>query len=380
MRSVYLNGKFTAQRTTGVQRSAACLVGALDAQLAVGTQAAACRWVLLCPPQSVLPVLRRIECRRVGPALGSLHLWEQLRLPLAARDGLLVSLAGSAPLLARRQACTFHDAAVFDRPDAYTAAFGAWYRFAFRRLARSAALVLTVSAFSKVRLVEVLRLAPHRLAVVANGAEHLAPLSADASVLAKLGLERERYLLAVGSANPTKNFAALLRSFHALAAPGAVRLVIVGEGRRGVFAPAALEGPPDPRIVICGAVRDTELKALYENALGLVFPSTYEGFGLPPLEAMACGCAVAASNAAAVPEVCGDAALYFDPHAPAAIAAAMQRLIDEPALRERLRQSGRARAAAFDWAAAAAALLGALSERGLVDAPVAVPPETAAAL
>ncbi|MBA2723174.1 MAG: glycosyltransferase family 4 protein, partial [Methylibium sp.] len=265
--------------------------------------------------------------------------------------------------------CTFHDAAVFDRPDAYTAAFSAWYRYAFRRLARSALLVLTVSAFSKERLAEALPAARGRLAVVANGAEHLVRLAADLSVLGRLGLERQGYLLAVGSANPTKNFAALAQAFSALAARGALRLVFVGAARRTVFAAAGPRGAADPRIVYAGAVTDAELKALYANALALVFPSTYEGFGLPPLEAMSCGCPVAASNAAAVPEVCGDAALYFDPRSPAAIGAAVQRMVDEPALRDLLRERGRLRVAAFTWDKAAGALLAALSERGLIAAP-----------
>ena len=102
---------------------------------------------------------------------------------------------------------------------------------------------------------------------------------------------------------------------------------------------------------------DEELKALYQSALGLVFPSVYEGFGLPPLEAMNCGCPVAASNAASIPEVCGDAALYFDPHAPSAIGVAMLRLFDEPELRQQLRTRGARRAQAFSWEAAARVLM-----------------------
>ena len=99
------------------------------------------------------------------------------------------------------------------------------------------------------------------------------------------------------------------------------------------------------------------MKALYQHAQALIFPSVYEGFGLPPLEAMACGCAVVAAHAAAIPEVCGDAALYIDPHDQPALTAAMQRLLDDPALLRRLRKQGPAHAARFGWASSAARLL-----------------------
>ena len=135
-----------------------------------------------------------------------------------------------------------------------------------------------------------------------------------------------------------------------------VRLVLVGGRNTAVFA-AETGLASDPRIVQAGPVTDAELKALYQHAVGLVFPSLYEGFGLPPLEAMACGCPVAVADSAAMPEVCGPAALYFDPSSTDAIAGAIQRLLDDAALRDRLRQAGTARAAGFQWADSAQALL-----------------------
>src|SRR5690349_11020881 len=106
MTPLYINGKFAAQRTTGVQRVAAQLIAALDQQRGLG------RCVLLCPAGVPAPALRCIEVRSVGPAGMPLHAWEQWVLPRAARDGLLVNLAGAAPAFARRQVCMLHDAAV----------------------------------------------------------------------------------------------------------------------------------------------------------------------------------------------------------------------------------------------------------------------------
>jgi glycosyltransferase involved in cell wall biosynthesis len=359
VRTVFINGKFIAQRTTGVQRVAANLLNALDrraAEAAAGPGAE--RWVLLCPPGHPLPPLRAIETRSVGLPGLPLHAWEQWSLPRAARGGLLLNLAGSAPAFAAQQVCTFHDAAVFDQPRNYSFVFRHWYRWLFRRLARRAALLLTVSAFSRARLADVLAVPPQRVAIVGAGAEHLAALVSDERVLRECGLQRGGFFMAVGSLSPGKNLGALLQAYARLAGDG-LRLVIAGTRDARVFAAAAAPRAVDAAdgVVLAGAVDDAALKALYENALALVFPSTYEGFGLPPLEAMACGCPVAAARAAAIPEVCGDAALYFDPHSVDEIAAAMCRLRDDEALRGRMAAAGRSQARRHTWDGAAVRLL-----------------------
>lgn len=359
MTTVYINGKFAAQRTTGVQRVAAQFTLALDAELAASPARPASPWVLLCPPGATVPPMQRIVVRHIGPAGLPLHVWEQLFLPVAARHGLLVNLAGAAPFFARFQVCLLHDAAVFDHPEAYARAFVAWYRRLFRRLARRAARLLTVSAFSRARLALHLGLDPARLGVVPNGCDHLQAVVPDDSVLARHGLAGTRFLLAVASANPTKNLAALVAAYARLPADPMRRLVIVGGANPRVFAESATSDPPG--VLRTGPLGDAELKALYGHATAFVFPSMYEGFGLPPLEAMACGCPVAAAQAAAIPEVCGDAALYFDPQSVDAIAAALQRLFTDESLRERLRTAGQARAATFRWSRAAATLRAELS-------------------
>jgi glycosyltransferase involved in cell wall biosynthesis len=108
-------------------------------------------------------------------------------------------------------------------------------------------------------------------------------------------------------------------------------------------------------------VSDTELGTLYRNALCLVFPSLYEGFGIPPLEAMQCGCPVLAAAASSLPEVCGDAALYFDPHDPMSLTHALRRILADETLRRALIEAGLRRAAAFNWRASAALLSDAIA-------------------
>lgn len=365
---VYINGKFCAQRLTGVQRYAHGLLQALDRQIGAGVA-----WTLLLPPGAVAPPLRAIATRTVpwsGP--GGLHGWEQWALPRAARDGRLLNLAGSAPARQVRAgaACVMHDAAVFDQPQAYTPVFRLWYRWLFRRLARRARPAITVSRFSQARLAQATGMPPERWRLVPGAADHLADVVPDAGVLGRHGLLDRPFLLAVGSANPTKNLPLLRSAWQALGRRDA-RLVLVGGRNAQVFAedtPSSAAG-----VLELGGVDDASLKALYAAAAGLVFPSAYEGFGLPPLEAMACGCPVLVSDAASLPEVCGDAALVVHLATATAggaelatadvpiLAAAMARLLDEPALREDLRARGRRHAAAFTWDASARALLRALA-------------------
>jgi glycosyltransferase involved in cell wall biosynthesis len=261
-----------------------------------------------------------------------------------------------------------HDAAVFDHPEAYTRRFVSWYRWLFRHLARHALVLLTVSDFSRERLAWHLRVSRSRFTLVPNGGDHLDAIEPDLNVLDRHGLRGKRYLLAVGSDNPTKNHAALLAAFARLQQDSELLLAIVGGRNDAVFAGAPRIEPPG--VVRTGALGDAQLKAMYMHALALVFPSLYEGFGLPPLEAMSCGCVVAAARATSLPEVCGSAALYFDPNDVDDMISSLQRLCADGALRQTLRVAGARHVAAYTWAASAEELLMSLRLAGLVgDAP-----------
>jgi glycosyltransferase involved in cell wall biosynthesis len=362
MTTIFINGKFTAQRTTGVQRLALGLVEALD--IALIDNPTKDNWVLMCPPGASPPSLYRIEVQTTKLGRVNLHFWEQCILPLMTFGSLLLNLAGPTPLLKRKQVCMIADAAVFDQPQAYTQAFAAWYRFLFKRVTRSALLILTISAFSRQRLAENLSVGPSRFNVVQCGANHLQLLDPDESVHLQLRLQDVRYLLAVGSVNPTKNLPALVSAFRAMSRSD-LRLVLVGGTNGAVFAEDARPADNDG-IVRTGPINDRQLKALYMNAVAFVFPSVYEGFGLPPLEAMSCGCPVVASNAASIPEVCADAALYFDPTSHSDIVTALTRVVDDADLRADLRRRGTVHVNAFTWRAAGAQLLEQLGQAGLV--------------
>jgi glycosyltransferase involved in cell wall biosynthesis len=188
-----------------------------------------------------------------------------------------------------------------------------------------------------------------------EGGEHILREPADPGALSRHGLTAGQYALAVGTRAAHKNLDTLGDAAALLAARG-LTLAAVGAVNPVVFRPAAADVKGAGAIVL-GRVSDAELRALYEGALCLIFPSRYEGFGLPPLEAMACGCPVVTSRAGALPEVCGDAALYFDAADPRSLTEALQRLLDEAGLAAEMRQRGLARADEFSWRRAAEVLL-----------------------
>jgi glycosyltransferase involved in cell wall biosynthesis len=354
--TLYINGKFVAQSMTGVQRVAHETVLALDRLMAFADPDT--RSVLLCPPGAAAPRFRHIEVREVRGAKRSLAAWEQLSLPWASRDGLLLNLAGSSPwIAASRSICLIHDAAVFDQPGTYTRAFRTWYRFLFRRLARRAAALATVSEFSRQRLAAALHVPPERLQVIHNGADHFSRVAADVSVLPAYGLTPQRFVLVVGTEKRTKNIHTLLDAWRAMPRAAGEVLVWVGGQNNRVFSNSHSEQRKRDDladgIVRVGVISDARLKALYQAAAALVIPSTYEGFGFPAVEAMSCGCPVLAAEAAALPEICGDAALYFGGDDLNEAAVQLRRLLDDTKLRETLSARGAARAHRFSWDAAA---------------------------
>ncbi len=284
------------------------------------------------------------------------HCWEQFILPLRCRDQLLFSPGNTGPLLHRQQVVTIHDAATFDQRDAFTGLFGHWYRWLLPRLARRSLGVITVSHFSRVRLAAALDIPVGKIAVVYNGITQ-PPVSPGATALAatrsKFNLPK-RFLLFVGSHDPRKNVARLLAAFGA-ADLGDLHLVLAGGSNRQLFN-AALPAVFAGRVQRLGQVTDPDLEALYALAEGFIFPSLYEGFGLPPLEAMARGCPVLCSDASCLPEVCGPAfelggaCLYFSPHDTASITHALTTFASLPTKsRERMITAGRKQSNRYSW-------------------------------
>ena len=357
-RKLLINGRFASQQVTGVQRCAWELLHGIDRWLATDTGLAATLEVIVLLPRDALWDDQKFEvvtARRCGRLRG--HAWEQLELPLYARGCRLLNLCNTYPILASRPTVIFHDAAVFARPQGYTRAFVLWYR-SLMRVARwrSSIQIATVSQFSKQELAGLGRLPAERIAVIPNGIDHWQAVEPNWEVLERLGLRRGEYLLAVGSQNPNKNTGALLQAFQQLDRTD-LQLVLVGAANKAVFGHVGWQNQYGERLVWAGYVDDAALAALYSGAACFVFPSIYEGFGFPPLEAMYFGCPVVCSRAASLPEVVGDAALLCEPQRPEFIAEAIRTVLDETGRRERMSRLGREWVRRYRWRTSAQALM-----------------------
>jgi glycosyltransferase involved in cell wall biosynthesis len=340
--TLYVNGRFLTQPLSGVQRFATEMTAAL-------MRRESGRVVVLGPNGSTLEA-GPMPALGVGRHRG--NLWEQHDLPAHAAGGVLVNLGNTAPLRLRSQLVVIHDAGVFATPEAYSWKFRLWYRFLQKQLLRRGAGVVTVSDFARRELTRCLGANPHDISVVSEGADHMHGIAADHGVRQRF--PAGPFALVVGNLAAHKNLGALSELARRLA-DRRVNLVITGALAAGAFRAADRAALPQPACTI-GRVSDAELKALYEAAACLVFPSRYEGFGLPAVEAMACGCPVAASRIPALRETCGDAAQYFDPASPADIADRVCALLDDKALTAELRAAGRARVGQFTWDRAASQL------------------------
>jgi glycosyltransferase involved in cell wall biosynthesis len=350
MPPLFVNARFLTQPITGVQRYAAELARRFKR---------ARPQVRFLTPKNVLhdDLAAELGAEVVGRLTG--HAWEQLELPLYTRGGGLLSLCNTGPLVKRHHVVTLHDAAAFAVPEAYALAFRSWYKVLFVGLGRTARGILTDSRFSAAELQHYAHIPKHKLFVSYLGKEHLFDTPPDLGVLARHELRRP-FLLAVSSSSPHKNFGVVVRALEKLGETP-FDTVIAGGTNANVH---ARTGPLPASIKHVGYVTDGELRALYERASAFIHPAYYEGFGLPPLEAMALGCPVIVSNAASLPEVCGDAALYFDPHDPSALADKIQQLMQDAPLQARLRHEGPVQAARFSWERCADEVLG-FAERAL---------------
>lgn len=284
------------------------------------------------------------------------HAWEQFVLPLRARAAhasLLLSPANLAPLAWPRNVVVIHDAAALRDPSWYSPGYVAVQRTLLPRIARGALHVLTVSEFSRAEIVALLGVEPGRISVVPGGVDERFSAQVDPRPAAtRLGLRRP-YVLTVASATSRKNLGALAPTAARLAAAG-IELVVAG-GDRPQFA-GGPGGPDADGLRRLGHVDDALLPGLYAGARAFVLPSLYEGFGLTCLEAMASGVPVVAADRGALPETCAGAALLVDPTDPAAIAAAVERVIAETELARRLRQAGEGRARELSWERSARAV------------------------
>jgi len=345
VRSWAINGRFLTQRMTGVQRYAHEIVAALDEILAQETDRTGRAAMRLVVPPAVRkpPGLSSIAVCRTG--FGSGHAWDQFVLPLYAGGGIL-SLGNIGPIVGRNHIVCIHDANTFIQPDSYSRVFGLAYRTLLPLVGSRARKVATVSQFSADALVHYGICRAEKIFIAPNGHEHALrwnPARAKHPLIGALG---RPYVMLLGSRAKHKNVDVILKQAQGLDAAG-IDIVVVGAAST-IFV-GDTPAIPQRNIHHAGYVDDNDLAALYEGALCLAFPSRTEGFGIPPLEAMARGCPVISSDAASLVEVGGDAVIYADPDDGDRWRDAIIGLAVNPSLRTALAEKGRKRAALFSW-------------------------------
>lgn len=288
------------------------------------------------------------------------YLWEQLVLPVQAmqyRLDILHSLGYVSPLLLPCRSVVSILDLVYNYPGALSAPQRRILETLVAASARTADRIITISETSQQEIVSVLRVQLDNVKVTLLAPKQREPVKESdwCSVATRLGIQGA-YLLAFSSLSPSKNIPALLRAFAILREEGIdLQLVLVGhQPRRGMSLNALCESLHlGQHVILTGYLPDTEVSLLLENTTLFAFPSLYEGFGLPILEAMAAGVPVACSRAASLPEVAGKAAVLFDPRSDADMAAKLKLLIEQPAQRCELIQKGYQNLKRFSWQATA---------------------------
>ena len=352
-----INGRFLAQSVTGVQRYAREIVCAIDRRLANNPAIGSHLDVeVLMPPNAVVDfALSAIRLRVVGRLSG--HAWEQAELPLHVKGGLL-SLCNTGPVLSRKHIVCMHDTNTRNYPESYSPSFRALYRFLLPALGRSAESVSTVSHYSAGELARHGICRPEKIFVAPNGHEHAREWRPRHSLKTQMASGPDTIVL-VGSAAPHKNAILILGMAQRLQAAG-LRVAVAGMSDARVFnLPTVAEAP---NLSWLGRLTDSELAALLQDSMCLAFPSFAEGFGLPPLEAMALGCPVVVSDRASLPEICGDAALYAAPDDADAWLSRFVKLRKSPRLRDDLVARGKDRTLRYRWDTSAELYLMAMLE------------------
>jgi len=317
--NVIVNGRFLSRRVTGVERYGGEILRRLRGK----------------------PRVVRSERWAYG-VRG--HVWEQMVLPgLVGSDQLLWSPANTGPLGITKQVLTLHDLGPLEHPEWFRTGFALWYRLFLPVLVRRVQSIVTPSEFVKAKLMRRFGLSGERVTAIPGGVD-LAVFRPDLPRTLDLP---PRYVLFVGSLQPRKNLSGLLAAWARVKddVPEAW-LLIAGKGS-AIFRPLAL--PDMDQVKFLGAVAEADLPGLYAGATLFVIPSLDEGFGLPVLEAMACGTPVAASTAGALPEVTGAAGLTFKPGDIPAMAEVLRCLLTEKPLQNEFREKGLTQARKFPW-------------------------------
>ena len=314
---IVVNGRFLSRRVTGVERYG--------------------RGILACTGHEY-----RVEATHVNGWRG--HLWEQFILPQTLNPGSVIwSPANTGPIAVRNQVLTIHDLSPLEHPEWFHLSFARWYRLLLPVLLHRVRTIFTPSDFVRNKIMQKFR--TNNIIVTPNGVDRVTfhPQAKQD----RYDLHRS-YILFVGTLEPRKNLSGLIQAWSEIKDEFKKTFLVIVGAAGTVFGPLRLQGELE-RILFLGYVEEEDLPGIYANAQALVLPSFEEGFGLPALEAMACGTPVVASDGGALPELVGDAGIIFKLSEPGSLSSSLRECLSNQQVHISLKEKGLARAERFSW-------------------------------
>lgn len=338
---IAVNARFLTQQITGVQRFALEISRALRDLCEEND-------IRFFAPKNIRlqSEANELKVEIIGSHTG--HLWEQFDLPCHLKklgNPPLLNFCNTAPIFYGNKLSTLHDITYIRFPHTYSKTFRYFYRFVMPLVLKTSKHIFTVSEFSRKEIVEYYHIPSDKITVVYN--------AVDKSFLPQQdeNLKKENYLLAVSSVKENKNFGMILKAFKEVSKQkNNLKLFIVGDLKNENFSSIDLKRYiNNPGIKLLGRVSDNQLVKLYSNAIAFLFPSLYEGFGIPILEAQACGCPVIASNVSSMPEVLNDSGDLINPTKIDDFVKAINNIVDNDDYRNQLITKGFQNQSHFSW-------------------------------
>lgn len=334
-----VNGRFLTQKATGVHRYAFEICNKLH-EFGVDFYVAV--------PKNINPDykfdFKTVECGSLNT-----HLWEQISLPRYLKkqgSPLLISFSGGGVLNYSNQIVTIHDVSHVRHPEWFSKNYCRYYGYMMPRIAQKAHAVLTVSEFSKREIIDTMNITAEKIHVIhSNVPFHNKP--SEDKILNHNPENEEKYILTVSSMDPRKNFVRLVEAFNNIE-DKSIKLYIIGMQFKAFNTPD-LQKLIGENVILPGYIDDEALQKMYQSALFSIYPTLYEGFGLPPLESMTYGCPVIIADIPALKEVSGDAGLYTDPMNIEDMTAKMNLLAKDSELRQQLRIKGLEQIKKYSW-------------------------------
>ncbi len=339
---IVINAKFLSQKLTGVHRYAIELCQHLPSEIE-GHE------IVLLGPQNANSVqeLQHLRLEKIGHLKG--NWWEQIELPLYLRKNqnpLLLNFTGLSPFVYQNKCVFIHDLSFKHHPEWFSKKFSTAYNYLMPKVAHSAKLIGTVSQYSKNDLMESYDIVSEKIEVI---------YAAASNQFQNLHLPKEDFVLMVSSLDPRKNMKRAIEAFLQIETDW--KLVIIGDKMKSFSNPELEKFIDHQRIIFTGYLSDDELVYYYNKAKIFLYPSLFEGFGIPPMEAQKCGTPAIVSEVTCLPEIYGNSVLYCNPYSLDSIKNTLQLLMTDETLQQGLVIKGHQNADRFSWKQSARILL-----------------------